>query len=78
MLLDPPLEYLRDAVSFSHAMEIAKPWGMIEQVLDWCKMALSEDWRWQLVESSAPDRLGRYIFYFDSERDYMTFALRWR
>jgi hypothetical protein len=77
MLLDPPIEYLRDAVSFPYAKEIAKPWGMIEQVLDWCKMALSQDWRWQLVETSAPDHLGRYIFYFDSERDCLAFTMKW-
>jgi len=77
MLLDPPIEYLRDAVSFPYAKEIAKPWGQIEQVLDWCKMALSQDWRWQLVETSAPDHLGRYIFYFDSERDCLAFTIKW-
>jgi hypothetical protein len=77
MLLDPPVEYFRDAVSFAHAQEIAKPWGTIESVLDWCKAELQEDWRWQLVETSAPDRLGRYIFYFDSHRDYTAFVLWW-
>jgi hypothetical protein len=76
-LLNEPLTYLRDAVSFNHAKEISKPFGQIELVLDWAKSALEQDWRWQLVETSSYTKPGRYIFYFDSEQDYLTFVLRW-
>lgn len=75
-LLKEPLVYLREAVSFNHAREIVKPFGEIEQVLDWCK-TLETEWRWQLVETSSSHRPGRYIFYFDSERDYLAFVLKW-
>jgi hypothetical protein len=77
MLLDPPLEYLRDAVSFKHVHEISKPFGVIEHVLDWCKSGMTDDWRWQLVETSSDQNPGRYIFYFDSEKDYLAFVMRW-
>ena len=76
-LLKEPLTYLREAVSFDHAREIAKPFGEIELVLDWAKSALEQDWRWQLVETSSYTKPGRYIFYFDSERDYLAFVLKW-
>ena len=76
-LLKEPLSFLRDAVSFNHAHEIVKPFGQIELVLDWAKSALEQDWRWQLVETSSSHRPGRYIFYFDSERDYLAFVLKW-
>jgi hypothetical protein len=77
MLLESPVESLRDAVSFPHASEIVKPFGMLEQVLDWCKSELIGEWRWSLVEVSSDKRPGRYIFYFDSEQDYLVFLLKW-
>ena len=63
--------------SFNHACEIHKPFGMLEHVLDWCKGELTADWRWQLVDVSSDIRPGRYIFYFDSERDYLAFVMKW-
>lgn len=67
----------RERESFSYAKEISKPFGILEQVLDWCKSELVEDWRWQLVDISSDARPGRYIFYFDNERDYLAFLLKW-
>jgi hypothetical protein len=67
----------RNKDSFKHAKEISKPYGEIERVLDWCKTELIEDWRWQLVEMSTPARRGRYVFYFDGERDCVAFSLKW-
>jgi hypothetical protein len=67
----------RDSESFAHAREIVKPWGGLEPILAWCKQELEADWRWQLVDMSTDQRPGRYIFYFDSERDCCAFALKW-
>jgi hypothetical protein len=66
----------RDRDSFTFAKEIIKPFGAIESVLDWAKQELTSDWRWQLVEVSSERRPGRYIFYFESERDYLAFLLK--
>jgi hypothetical protein len=69
--------HVRAADSFAHAHEIVKPFGQIDIILTWAKSELSQDWRWQLVELSSYSRPGRYIFYFDSERDYLSFVLKW-
>ena len=74
--LKPPIDR-RSQDSFVHAQEIAKPFGEIERVLDWCKSEVSHDWRWQLVDVSSDIRPGRYIFYFDNERDYLAFTMKW-
>ena len=76
-LLKSPMTYIRDRDSFNHATEISKEFGVLESVLDWCKEELSEEWRWQLLEVSSDHRPGRYIFYFDSERDYLAFVMKW-
>lgn len=64
--------------SFRFAREINKPFGALDRVLAWCKTELTGEWRWQLVDGSTHQRPGRYIFYFDSERDYFAFTLHWQ
>jgi len=72
----------RSADSFRHAREIRRGWGQLEPVLTWCKQEMTDVWRWQMVDMSTSnargaDYAGRYIFYFDSERDVVAFDLRW-
>ena len=69
--------YGREKESFAHAQAIEKSYGALGDVLDWCKSELAEDWRWQMVEMSNDVRPGRYIFYFDDNRDYFAFTLKW-
>lgn len=65
--------------SFSHAVEICKPMGVLDGILEWCRREMTDpDWRWQLVSTSGLDVQGRYIFYFNNEQDYFMFVLRWR
>ena len=71
------MDYMRDRDSFPYAKEIEKPFGIIEQILDWCKDELLEEWRWQLIEVSNDHRPGRYCFFFDNERDYLAFVMKW-
>jgi hypothetical protein len=67
----------RPGESFSFTKEIAKPFGELDRVLAWCKTELTGDWRWQLIEVSNDRRPGRYMFYFDLERDLFAFTLQW-
>jgi len=76
-LLKTPMDYMRNRDSFAHAQEISKPFGVLESVLDWCKDELVEEWRWQLIEVSNDHRPGRYCFFFDNERDYLAFVMKW-
>ncbi|NBR26243.1 MAG: hypothetical protein EBU08_21150 [Micrococcales bacterium] len=71
------MDWMRDKDSFDHAHEIVKPFGVIEHVLNWCKVELRGEWRWQLLEMSSDIKPGRYIFYFDDERDYLAFLMKW-
>ena len=73
-----PLFEIRLGDSFNYAREINKPFGELDRVLAWCKTELVGEWRWQLIDVSTDKRPGRYIFYFDSERDYFAFTLYWQ
>jgi hypothetical protein len=72
-----PVQWKRDRDSFHYAREIEKPFGVIETVLSWCKSELQSDWRWQLIEMSSDIKPGRYCFFFDDERDYCAFLMKW-
>jgi len=67
----------RNRESLLYSREITKPFGELDRVIDWCKTELVGDWRWQLVDVSSDRRPGRYVFYFDSERDFFAFTLQW-
>ena len=77
MQLQQPIGTIRLGESFCHAQEIARPFGQIDQIIEWCKTELIGDWRWQVVTTSSDRAPGRYIFYFDSDRDAAAFALFW-
>ena len=69
---------IRQGDSFNHACRIQKNYGVLDDILAWCKKSLTAEWRWQLVSVSSDDGPGDYIFYFDSERDYLAFVMKWR
>jgi hypothetical protein len=65
--------------SFRYAVEVHKPLGVLDLMLEWCRREMTDaGWRWQLVSTSGLDVQGRYIFYFNNEQDYFLFVLRWR
>jgi hypothetical protein len=76
-MLDERVIDSRNRESFLYSREITKPFGELDRVIDWCKTELVGDWRWQLVDVSSDRRPGRYVFYFDSERDFFAFTLQW-
>jgi hypothetical protein len=77
MQLQQPHSTTRLGESFDHAQEITRPFGQIDRIIEWCKTELISDWRWQVVTTSSDRAPGRYIFYFDSDRDAAAFALFW-
>lgn len=69
--------HIRTEESFKYAHMIEKPFGILDHVLAWCRTNLSDEWRWQLVRTSTDQHPGRYVFYFDSDKDLCAFRLRW-
>lgn len=68
---------IREKESFRYAKEINKPFGGLDSVISWCKSEMIGDWRWQVIEMSSDIRPGRYCFFFDSDRDFCAFTLKW-
>jgi hypothetical protein len=70
-------DILRSKESFAYTREISRPFGGLDTVLSWCKTELVHDWRWHMAQASSDIAPGRYVFYFDSERDLFAFVLHW-
>lgn len=66
----------RVADSFHFAKELHRDFGKIDAVVEWCRSECRGDWRWQLVDNSG-NSPGRYIFYFDDDRDISAFLIKW-
>ena len=77
MQLQKPIGTIRLGESFDYAREISRPFGQIDRIIEWCKTEMTGDWRWQVVTTSSDRAPGRYIFYFDSDRDAAAFSLFW-
>ena len=77
MQLQQPIGTIRLGESFNHAREIARPFGQIDRIIEWCKTEITGDWRGQVVPTSSDRAPGRYIFYFDTDRDAAAFSLFW-
>ena len=76
-MIDHGLFDVRAKESFLFSMEISKPYGHIDDILIWSKSELLGAWRWQLIDVSTDHRPGRYVWYFDLDRDYFAFTLKW-
>lgn len=66
----------RTSDSFNYSIQITRPFGSIDSVIVWTKQALVGEWRWQLVRASSDQLPGQYLFYFDSESDYLAFVMK--
>lgn len=67
---------IRDAESFKHSILINKPFGSLDSVIEWAKQELADEWRWQVIQNSSDQSPGSYVFYFDSEADYLAFTMK--
>jgi hypothetical protein len=57
--------------------EIQKPYGVLDDVIEWCKAEMKNNWEWQLLEVSGDHRPGTYRFFFEGDKDYCAFLLKW-
>lgn len=62
---------------YHYQVEIHQPYGVLDEVLAWCRESILGEWEWRLVVASGRANDGRYRFYFDSESDATVFTLRW-
>jgi len=67
---------IRDADSFNHSISITKPFGLLDSIIEWAKQELTEEWRWQVIRTCSDCMPGTYVFYFDSESDYLAFTMK--
>ena len=67
-----------NAKDYGYKVTIEKPYGRLDNVIDWCATELDEsNWRLALTETSTKSQPGLYTFYFNNEKDRIAFTLKW-
>lgn len=66
----------REAASFKYAIRLERPFGWVDSAIQWCRTELIDEWRWQLIRPSNDISPGEYVFYFDADRDYFAFSMK--
>lgn len=56
----------------SHRISIKIPYGELQSTVDWCDRNCSEEWRY-MEDPNAELYTGGWVFFFESERDYVAF-----
>jgi hypothetical protein len=62
---------------FAFKKEIQRQMGSLDPVIEWCKNELEPSWRWDIIDMSGSNSPGRYAFYFNNEKDFLAFLLKW-
>lgn len=52
----------------AHRTKICVPHGELRSVMDWCTQHCEQEWRVSITETD-------YTFYFESEKDFVTFMI---
>jgi len=62
---------------FAHRVNVVRPFGQLQGILDWAKANCKPGWKWQLIDTPSDIRPGQYIFLFNDDKDYTNFLLKW-
>ena len=49
------------------------PWGQLKDIVEWCDRNCTNDYRF--MEDPDGDMYNSWVFFFESERDYVAFTL---
>jgi hypothetical protein len=58
----------------AHKIAISIPYGELQSTIDWCQRNCNNDWRY-MEDPRAELYSGGWIFFFESDRDYVAFKL---
>lgn len=61
------------AVSFEKSVDL--PWGELQEVVQWCQTHCQNDWTFAMLQLPGMYANGKYVFKFESEKDYINFVL---
>jgi len=67
----------RDATTFNYSVNIERPAGDIDGIVQWCKLNFEDGWRWHINCFSTPSTPGSYTFFLNNNADYMAFVLKY-
>lgn len=57
----------------SHKITIKIPYGELQATVEWCDRNCKDDWAY-MEDPNAQFLSGGWVFFFESERDYVAFT----
>lgn len=58
----------------SHKISVKIPYGELQSTVEWCDRNCKDDWRY-MEDPNADYLTGGWVFFFESDRDYVAFTL---
>ena len=71
------MESVKENEGFRYAINIERPAGKVDAIVQWCTLNFDDNWRWQICRSSSATFPGNYTFFFNNNVDYMAFVLKY-
>jgi hypothetical protein len=56
----------------AYKVQLNIPYGELRPIVEWCDRNCSDDWRY--MEDPNGDMYNSWIFFFNTERDYVAFT----
>lgn len=63
--------------AFLYKISINIKFGNLDPVIQWCKQFCMGEWNFRMDSFAGFNTPGVYDFWFQDERDYLRFTLRW-
>ena len=57
----------------AYKINLSMPWGQLKDIVEWCDRNCTNDYRF--MEDPDGDMYNSWVFFFESERDYVAFTL---
>lgn len=56
----------------AYKIKVSLSYGELKPVIEWCERNCTGDWRFM---EDPDNQWGGYVFFFDTERDYVAFSM---
>ena len=57
----------------AYKINLSMPWGQLKDIVEWCDRNCTDDYRF--MEDPDGNMYNSWVFFFESERDYVAFTL---
>jgi len=61
------------SIPIAYKIKVSVPYGELQPLVDWCDRNCTDDWRY--TEDPNGEMYNSWVFFFESEKDYVAFSI---